>query len=121
MGGIDGRDPKAVNRHGHEIRPYYSTGIGLPLLIGVVDAEGTEHAYIRKQEWIDERNARIAEVAALKMRVRELEAGRVETCSGTLDYNSWFICSNCGCQTQGDQYGVKPNYCASCGAKVVMP
>lgn len=68
-----GNDPKAVNSHGHEIRPYYSTGIDLPLLIGVVDQFGIEHAYIRKQEWIDERNARIAEVAALKARIEELE------------------------------------------------
>ena len=68
-------DPKMVNSHGHEIRPYYSTGIDLPLLIGVVDEFGSEHAYINKREWIDERNARIAEVAALKARVEELEKG----------------------------------------------
>ena len=66
MSGVAGRDPKSVNRHGHEIRPYYSTGIELPLLIGVVDEFGIEHAYVSKQEWIDERNARIEEVAALK-------------------------------------------------------
>lgn len=66
-------DPKAVNGHGHQVRPYYATGIELPLLIGVVDEFGVEHAYISKQEWIDERNARIQEVAALKARIDELE------------------------------------------------
>lgn len=66
-------DPKAVNSHGHQVRPYYSTGIELPLLIGVVDEFGVEHAYVSKQEWIDERNARISEVAALKARIEELE------------------------------------------------
>ena len=66
-------DPKAVNSRGHQIRPYYSTGIELPLLIGVVDEMGVEHAYISKKEWIDERNARIQEVAALKARIEELE------------------------------------------------
>lgn len=66
-------DPKAVNRHGHEIRPYYSTGMELPLLIGVVDEFGVEHAYVSKQKWIDERNARVSEVAALKARIEELE------------------------------------------------
>ena len=76
MSGIAGRDPKAVNRHGHEIRPYYSMGIELPLLIGVVDEQGVEHAYISKQEWIDERNARVEEVAALKARIDELGGGR---------------------------------------------
>ena len=64
---------KAVNGHGHQVRPYYATGIELPLLIGVVDEFGVEHAYVRKQEWIDERNARIQEVAALKARIEELE------------------------------------------------
>lgn len=67
-------DPKAVNGHGHQIRPYYSTGIELPLLIGVVDEHGIEHAYVSKREWIDERNARVSEVAALKARIEELEA-----------------------------------------------
>lgn len=66
-------DPKAVNGHGHQIRPYYSTGIELPLLIGVVDEMGVEHTYISKKQWIDERNARISEVAALKTRIEELE------------------------------------------------
>lgn len=66
-------DPKAVNSHGHQIRPYYSTGMELPLLIGVVDEFGVEHAYVSKQEWIDERNARVSEVAALKARIEELE------------------------------------------------
>lgn len=70
-------DPKLVNCHGHQIRPYYSTGIELPLLIGVVDEQGTEHAYVSKQQWIDERNARVADVAALKARIEELE-GRDE-------------------------------------------
>ncbi len=68
-------DPKAVNSHGHEIRPYYSTGIEMPLLIGVVDQFGIEHAYVSKREWIDERNARVAEVSALKARIEELEEG----------------------------------------------
>lgn len=66
-------DPKAVNGRGHQIRPYYSTGIELPLLIGVVDEFGVEHAYVSKREWIDERNARVSEVAALKARIDELE------------------------------------------------
>jgi len=66
-------DPKAVNNHGHQVRPYYAMDEKLPLLIGVVDEFGVEHAYIRKQEWIDERNARIQEVAALKARIEELE------------------------------------------------
>ena len=58
-----------------------------------------------------------AEVNELEKRIAELEVGK--TCSGTLDFDNWFICSNCGCQTKGDQYGEKPNYCASCGRKVV--
>ena len=66
-------DPKSVNGHGHQIKPYYSTGIEMPLLIGVVDEHGIEHAYVSKQEWIDERNARVQEVAALKARIEELE------------------------------------------------
>ena len=69
-------DPKEVNSHGHEIRPYYSTGIEMPLLIGVVDQFGIEHAYVSKREWIDERNARVAEVAVLKERIDELEGKR---------------------------------------------
>ena len=62
-------DPKLCNSHGHIVKPYYSTGIELPLLIGVVDELGVEHAYVSKQEWMDERNARVAEVAALKARI----------------------------------------------------
>lgn len=68
-------DPKAVNSRGHQIKSYYSTGIETPTLIGVVDEFGVEHAYIPKREWIDERNARVAEVAALKARIEELEGG----------------------------------------------
>lgn len=68
-------DPKACNSRGHQVRPYYATGIELPLLIGVVDEHGIEHAYVRKQEWINERNARVSEVAALKARIEELEGG----------------------------------------------
>ena len=70
---VQSLDPKSCNSHGHQVRPYYSTGIELPLLIGVVDGHGIEHAYVPKQEWIDERNARIQEVAALKARIEELE------------------------------------------------
>lgn len=64
----------AVNSHGHEIRPYYSTGIELPLLIGVVDAGGVEHSYVSKREWAEERKARLREVSALKVRIDELES-----------------------------------------------
>ena len=30
----------------------------------------------------------------------------------------WFVCSECGCQTKGDQYGELPKFCSNCGKKV---
>ena len=60
------------NAHGHIFKPYYSTGSSLPMLIGVTDMNG-EHPYIPKREWIDERNAHLADNAKLKQRIEELE------------------------------------------------
>lgn len=36
-----------------------------------------------------------------------------------VNFHDVFICSECGCQTQGDQYGELPKYCSNCGAKVI--
>lgn len=38
---------------------------------------------------------------------------------GEVNYTDWFVCSECGHQTLGDQYGEMPRYCSNCGAKVV--
>ena len=65
-----------ANSHGQIITPYYADGIEYPLMIGVRKDSAViepEYAYIRKQEWIDERDAREAEVAELKARIAELE------------------------------------------------
>lgn len=40
------------------------------------------------------------------------------TCTGYMTYNGWFVCDECGCQTQGDSYGDIPNYCSNCGRKI---
>lgn len=60
------------NAYGHILKPYYSTGNSLPMLIGVTDMNG-EHPYIPKREWIDERNAHVADNAKLKQRIADLE------------------------------------------------
>ena len=41
------------------------------------------------------------------------------TCRMTDSYDGWYICSECNCQGQGDQWHVPPRYCPSCGARVV--
>ena len=40
-------------------------------------------------------------------------------CKDNINEDEWFVCSECGCQCQGDQYGETSNYCANCGARVV--
>ena len=48
-------DPKSVNRHGHQVKPYYSENVKMPLFIGVTDEFGTEHIYISRNLWLKER------------------------------------------------------------------
>lgn len=61
------------------------------------------------------RNAYAAEIDAIDAWNTRAE----RTCSGALDFDGWFICESCGCQTKGDQYSELPHYCSNCGAKVV--
>ena len=44
-------------------------------------------------------------------------------CAGTcrkanINEPDWLVCSECGCQTKGDQYGELPKFCSNCGREV---